>query len=165
MNEELKDSIVKMDSKEPISKDIAEDISGRSLIFYDGVCGLCNHFVKFVLSNTADKPFVFASLQSEFASKRLQRHGIKAADLDTVYVQVDGGEPDSKVLSRSDAIVHILRGLKAPMPQFATILNIIPRPLRDLGYRLVAKIRYRLFGKYDTCLLPSAGEAEKFIEI
>ena len=150
-----------MNSKEPIP----EDISGHSLIFYDGVCGLCNFFVKFVLANTAENSFVFASLQSDFASERLKRHGIEAADLDTVYVQIDGGEPDSKLLWRSDAIIHILKGLKAPMPLFATILNIIPRPIRDLGYRLVAKFRYRLFGKYDTCLLPSSSEAEKFIEI
>lgn len=156
-----------MDSQkaETQGKTRTELVSGKSVIFYDGVCGLCNFFVKFVLANSADGVFVFASLQSEFAEEELKKQGVNSLDLDSVYVLTDCGETGTRALSRSDAVIHILKKLKNPYPFLATIIGIIPRFVRDWGYSLVARYRYKLFGKYDTCLLPGSSEAEKFIDV
>ncbi len=143
----------------------ADQAQGKTVIFYDGVCGLCNFFVKFVLSNSEEGVFAFASLQSDFADEELKKHGVNSLDLNSVYVLTEYGDPSNKALSRSDAVIHILKKLKSPYPLLATIIGIIPRPVRDFGYSMVAKFRYKIFGKHDTCLLPSSGEAEKFIDI
>lgn len=135
------------------------------VIFYDGVCGLCNRYINFVLANTSDTQFKFASLQSAFADKQLSKFNVSTEDLNSVYVLTDIGSQDCQVLSKSDAVIFILKRLKSPFPFFATIISFIPKPLRNLGYSLVAKYRYKFFGKYDTCLLPNSKEAEKFIEV
>lgn len=138
---------------------------GKPIIFYDGVCGLCNHFVKFVLSNSKDSNFLFASLQSDFAKSELAKYGINSLDLDSVYVLTAYADPEGSALSRSDAVIFIFKQLKEPLPIIATVTSIIPKPLRDWSYSVVAKFRYKIFGKHDTCMLPSSDVSEKFIEL
>ena len=135
------------------------------IVLYDGVCGLCNRLVQFLLKHDTQGRLQFASLQSGFAERVLSRHGIDPKDLDTVHVVVDCERPEEKVLNRSDAILRAGYELGAPWKTLATIGRIVPRPLRDLVYRFVATNRYRVFGKYDTCMLPDPNQRQRFLDM
>ncbi|MFZ0062179.1 MAG: DCC1-like thiol-disulfide oxidoreductase family protein [Pyrinomonadaceae bacterium] len=133
-----------------------------SVVLYDGVCGLCNRLNQFLLKRDRHDRFRFASLQSDVAAQLLQRHGTDAVDLDTVYVVVDYGKPGEKLLSRSDAIMHVLQRLGG-IWAFAAAGKVLPKPLRDACYKVVAANRYRVFGKYDVCLMPDERYKNKFL--
>jgi predicted DCC family thiol-disulfide oxidoreductase YuxK len=135
------------------------------IILYDGVCGLCNRLVQFLLKHDREGHLRFASLQSDFAAKVLGRHGIDPKDLDTVQVVVKYDQPDERVLQRSDAILRAGRELGGFWGASASVGKVVPRPLRDLVYRFVATNRYRVFGKYDTCMLPDANQRSRFLDV
>lgn len=107
----------------------------------------------------------FASLQSDFAAKVLGRHGIDPKDLDTVHAVVNYEQPDERVLNRSDAILRACSELGAFWKTAAALGQIIPRPLRDPVYRFVGRNRYRVFGKYDTCMLPEPSQRSRFLDM
>jgi predicted DCC family thiol-disulfide oxidoreductase YuxK len=131
------------------------------VLLYDGVCGLCNRLVQFVLRHDTAGRFRFASLQSDYAARILRRHGLDPQDLDTVYV-VDGtgGRPKA----RSDAVILILHELSGFWSAVATALRIFPRSFRDCGYGIVARHRYRIFGKYESCPLPDKKYRDRFLD-
>lgn len=135
------------------------------IILYDGVCGLCNRLVQFLLKHDREGRLRFASLQSDFAAKVLGRHGIDPKDLDTVHVVVNYDQPDEHVLQRSDAILRAGRELGGFYGASSSIARVVPRPLRDIVYKLVATNRYRVFGKYDTCMLPDPGQRSRFLDL
>ena len=135
------------------------------IVLYDGVCGLCNRSVQFLLKHDKRERFRFASLQSDFAQRVLGRHGLDPKDLDTVHVVVNYNQPDERVLQRSDAILRAGRELGGFWGASAAVARIVPRPLRDLVYRFVATNRYRVFGKYDTCMLPDPSQRSRFLDI
>jgi predicted DCC family thiol-disulfide oxidoreductase YuxK len=162
--------------------------SGHPILLYDGVCGLCNRLVQFILRRDPAGVFRFAALQGELAGQILARHGANARELDTVYVVVDCELPDERLLPRSDAVIFILRNLGAaelrsdraagaPIPTQAEstpsmfwrmmghLLQLVPRPLRDWGYGIVARNRYRVFGRYDTCPLPTEDTRSRFLDL
>jgi predicted DCC family thiol-disulfide oxidoreductase YuxK len=140
-------------------------VTSRELIvLYDGVCGLCNRLNQFLLARDRDDRLRFASLQSDFAAKVLQRHELNPLDLNTVWVIVNYNQPDERVLARSDAILHVLTTLGG-FWRVATLGKIIPRKLRDALYRTVAASRYRLFGKSESCMMPDPTFRHKFIEV
>lgn len=133
------------------------------IILYDGVCGLCNRLVQFVLKRDQRDYFRFASLQSNMASTTLQRHDRDPHDLDTVYVVVDYGQPAERLLARSDAIMFLLNRLGGVW-KLATLGKVLPRSLRDAMYELVATNRYRVFGKFESCMLPEPKHRAKFLD-
>ena len=135
------------------------------IILYDGVCGLCNRLVQFLLKHDREGRLRFASLQSDFADKVLSRHGLNAKDLDTVHVVENYDQPDERVLQRSDAVLRAGRELGGFWGASSAIGRVVPRPLRDLVYRLVATNRYRMFGKYDSCMLPDVNQRSKFLDV
>jgi len=135
------------------------------IILYDGVCGLCNRLVQFLLKHDKQARLRFASLQSDFAAKALQRHGIDPKDLDTLHVIENYEQPNERVLQRSDAILRASRELGGFWNASAAVAKVIPRPLRDLVYRFVARNRYRVFGKYDTCMLPDPNQRSRFLDV
>lgn len=121
---------------------------GKDVIFYDGHCGLCHRTVKWVLREDAGGDrFLFAPLQGEFIKQVIappQREALP----DSIIVRT----ADGQVLTRSSAIVHILDRLGHRVR--ATLLWLIPRPLRNLGYNAVAAVRHRLFARpNDACPL------------
>lgn len=143
--------------------------SSPPILLYDGVCGLCNRLVQFVVRHDHNAIFRFAALQSSLAARILARHGANAADLDTVYVvlnYVAGHEkqPDEVLLARSDAILYLLRRLGRSWSLVAFLMSLLPRFLRDWGYNQVARFRYRLFGRYDSCPLPSVETRHRFLD-
>lgn len=137
----------------------------KPIILYDGVCGLCNRLVQFLLKHDRDGRLQFASLQSDFADKVLSRHGLNAKDLDTVHVVENYDQPDERVLQRSDAILRAGRELGGFWGASSSVAKVVPRPLRDLVYRFVATNRYRVFGKYDSCMLPDVNQRSRFLDV
>jgi len=136
----------------------------NSVLLYDGVCGLCNRLVQFILRRDANGVFYFASIQSAFAAAILGRHGLNPSDLDTVYVVVLPNEDGESLRSHSDAAIFILEQLGGTWRPLARVLRLVPRPIRDAAYRLVAQNRYRIFGRYDACPLPTEATRARFLD-
>jgi predicted DCC family thiol-disulfide oxidoreductase YuxK len=135
------------------------------IVLYDGVCGLCNRLVQFLLQRDKYDRLMFASLQSDFARTTLARHGADARDLDTVQILENYGQHDEKLFSRSDAILRAGKALGGFWKFAAVIGGYLPKGIRDSFYRSVARNRYSVFGKYDTCLLPEPKYRKKFLDI
>lgn len=133
------------------------------IILYDGVCGLCNRFVQFVLRHDDKDRFRFAALQSNFAQAILERHGLNPDVLDTVYLVFDYGQSSEHLLSRNEAASDVLKELGGVWRFWARLLDILPERFRDWRYNLVARNRYRFFGKYETCPLPKEKDRHKFL--
>lgn len=140
------------------------DTSSNTLVLYDGICGLCNGLNQFLLKRDPNDHFRFASLQSEFSASLLKRYDINAVDLDTVYVVADYGQPSQRLLARSDAILHVL-GRLGGLWGLLRLGRALPKSLRDALYKLVARNRYRVFGKYDVCLMPEERYRKKFLDL
>lgn len=135
--------------------------SANAVLLYDGVCGLCNHLVHFVLKHDRRAQFRFASLQSAYAIRILQPQDFDPHDLDTVYVvQVSG----LRISARSDAVIFVLRELGGLWAAVGVVLGILPKSLRDWGYGVVARRRYRVFGKYESCPLPDKKYQDRFLD-
>ena len=134
---------------------------GVSLILFDGVCNLCNSLVQTVIERDEEMRFRFATLQSVAARRELEKV-MGAKEIEAL--------PDSIVLVDSDG-VHIqsaaaLRIARALGPPFALLGlgTMLPRPIRDAVYRLVARNRYRWFGRRDTCMTPTPDVMERFLD-
>jgi predicted DCC family thiol-disulfide oxidoreductase YuxK len=147
------------------ARSTAPDSIAHPLLLYDGVCGLCNRLVQFILKHDCAATFRFASLQSPLATRILARHGADAQDLDTVYVVVNYEESAEFLLARSDAVLFILNQLRGIWWPAAFIFRVIPRPLREWLYRVVARNRYRIFGRYETCPLPREDTRGRFLDL
>jgi predicted DCC family thiol-disulfide oxidoreductase YuxK len=135
------------------------------LILYDGVCGLCNRVVRFLLKHDSMDGFRFAALQSNFAAVVLRRHGSAPEKLDTLYVVLDHAQPGERLESRSDAAVLILRELGGGWAALSGALRMLPAWLRNWGYSLVARNRYRIFGKTDSCPIPNQEVRRRFLDL
>ena len=133
------------------------------IILYDGVCGLCNRFVQFVLRHDHEDRFRFAALQSDFARTLLKRHALNPDLLDTVYLVFDCGQSTERLLSRNEAASAVLRELGGIWRLCANLLDLLPQRFRDWRYTVVARNRYRFFGKYETCPLPKEKDQHKFL--
>jgi predicted DCC family thiol-disulfide oxidoreductase YuxK len=143
-------------------------MSGRGsnpIVLYDGVCGLCNRLVQFVLKNDRNDVFRFASLQSKLAEQILVRHRLRSESLETVYVVLDYGLAEERVLSRLQAVVYVLQQLGGPLAYVSAILRVLPAPVQNFLYGLVARNRYRVFGRYETCPLPDSDTRCKFLDL
>ena len=128
----------------------------RPIVFFDGVCGMCNRFVDFVLPRDRERVFLFAPLQGTTAQARLTAADVQ--QVSTIVLIDEGGTH-----RRSKAVVRILCRLGLGWKITGFLLAMIPRPLRDLGYRLVARYRYSFFGKKETCRIPTPEERERFL--
>src|SRR5262249_30140174 len=132
---------------------------------YDGVCGLCNRLVQFILRRDRTEIFRFAALQSVLGAQILIRNGISATDLDTVYVVLNFDSPKEKLLPRSRAIVFIGQQLGGIWRILAACFDVLPEFLRDWLYNHIAHNRYRIFGRYETCAVPSPETRARFLDV
>ncbi len=134
-------------------------VENKKIIFFDGVCNLCNGFIDFVIRKDKKKEIYYCSLQSDLAKEILKDHDIILGETFSTFYFYDGG----KVYNKSTAILRILKKLTLVYKVFASISFIIPPFLRNAMYSLIAKNRYRLFGKKETCRLPSPEEQAQFL--
>lgn len=144
------------------------DIGGRLLVMFDGHCGFCNASVRWLLRRDVRDRLRFVPLESESAAPVLSRHEVGGsmaggAIPETILVVRDAGGTAESVLVRSDAVVALLLELPRPWPWIGVALRLIPRAVRDLGYRLVARWRYRVWGRLESCPVPTAEERERFL--
>jgi predicted DCC family thiol-disulfide oxidoreductase YuxK len=137
---------------------------GSHIVLYDGICGLCNNFVKFVLQHDHNQKFLFASLQSDFAYRALSKHNRNPKDLNTVFVIVDYGLKSERLLVRAKAAIYVLSELGNAW-RLCALFNLLPDALLDAAYNLIAKNRYSWFGKYDSCQMPDTATMTRFIEV
>jgi len=127
------------------------------IILFDGVCNLCNSMVQFTIKRDPNEKFKFASLQSESGQALLQKFGLSTRDFHS-FVFISG----DKYFLRSSAALHVLKELGG-IWKVMYIFILIPRPLRDLFYRIIAGNRYSLFGKSDTCMIPTPELQQRFL--
>lgn len=118
------------------------------VVLYDGECMLCDAIVRFILKHEKDHQIKFAPLQSEIAQHLLPQSETNIPD-SVVYIA------NGKTLFRSNAAIAITKHLRAPW-SWARFTAIIPRPLRDPAYRLIATTRYKVFGRKESCTIPTA---------
>ncbi|MBV6809763.1 thiol-disulfide oxidoreductase DCC family protein [Xanthomonas campestris pv. paulliniae] len=132
--------------------------AARATIVFDGVCLLCNGWVKFLLRHDRRGRYRFAAMQGQAGRALLQQHGLDPDDpLSFLLVDTTGAWTDS------DAIVRVLAGLGG-LWRLSGVLRLIPRRVRDLGYRLIARNRYRWFGRSDHCMLPTPEQHARFLD-
>jgi predicted DCC family thiol-disulfide oxidoreductase YuxK len=136
----------------------------KAIVLYDGVCGLCDRVVQFVLPRDRRDHFRFATLQGELGHEVLARHGRDASALDTFYVVLHPGTDDEVVYERGRGAVVLLEQLGGIWRTLGRALGVLPTALINVGYRFVARVRYRVFGKLSECRVPTAEELEKFLE-
>ncbi|MGE5184016.1 MAG: thiol-disulfide oxidoreductase DCC family protein [Acidobacteriota bacterium] len=127
------------------------------VLLYDGTCGLCHRSVRFILKHERDHELVFAPLQGETAAAlRASHHGIPEA-LESVVLVDDG-----RIRLRSKAFLYSARHLRAPW-RWAYAWRWLPAFLLDLGYRVIAAIRYRVWGRAELCDLPAPEHRARFL--
>ena len=127
------------------------------VILYDGVCVFCSRWVRFVVARDAARRFRFTPIQSDYGSRLAKTFGIDPDDPDTNAV-VHGGAAYFK----SDAALTVLSNL--PGWGWTRALFVAPKPLRDAVYSVIARNRYRIFGKYEQCFVPDAEMRARVLE-
>jgi predicted DCC family thiol-disulfide oxidoreductase YuxK len=137
--------------------------AGVHLVLYDGVCGLCNRLLQFLLRHDHRRVFRFAALQSHVGRTIVERSGGNPGDLNSFYVVADYQTAASRVYTRSNAALFVAGELGWPW-KAARCMRFVPAGMRDRAYDVVAKSRYRLFGRYDRCRIPSPESRSRFIE-
>jgi predicted DCC family thiol-disulfide oxidoreductase YuxK len=136
------------------------------LMLYDGLCGFCNWSVRWVIKRDRHDRFRFVPQQSALAEAILARHGIGREAMlsaNSVYLVVGYDRPGEQLLCQSDVTVQVLRLLGGGWELAGRLLGAVPRFLRDGVYSLVARIRFHIAGRYQSCPLPSAAERAKFL--
>lgn len=133
--------------------------SGQPVVLFDGECSLCTGVVRFIVERDSDKVFRFAPLQSGLGEKLLEREGMETDSYST-FVLVEGGT----VYTRSAAALHLLEHLGTGWRLVAELLKLVPGPVRDFFYGLVARSRYRVFGRKESCMVPDEELKERFLD-
>ena len=134
------------------------NLENKSIIFFDGVCNLCNNSVKFIIKRDKHKRFLYASLQSDAARDILLQFKIKNSNLDSIILLENG-----KFYQKSTAILKIAKQLNGLWKLNYGFL-IIPKLMRDFIYDIIAKNRYKWFGKREFCMLPTGDMKLRFLE-
>ena len=130
------------------------NLKNNEVIIYDGICVLCNKYIKWVLDKDKENLFLISNLQSKFTEEKFP----ELRKIDSVAVIKKNGE----IIQKSKAVNHILKSINR-LILLRTILNILPLSISNFLYDIVAKSRYKVFGKYDSCQLPEPEYKSRFI--
>lgn len=136
-------------------KTTTEDVNGKTVVYFDGVCSLCNNFVDLLLQLDGQDRLRFAPLQGQTASQRLPKSDTEG--LGSLVVS-----KNQSIFRESDAVIQILLEL-GWMKILGYGLRVIPSFLRQAAYRFVAKHRYKIWGKKETCRIPTPEERAHFV--
>lgn len=142
----------------PLRTPLVNSTPEPAIVYFDGVCGLCNRTVDFLLRRDRQRRFLFSPLQGERAASEPGLHADDARNPNTLVLKTERG-----CYRRSAAVVRILWRLGGIWAVWGALLWLIPLPLRDLGYRAVSASRYRLFGKKESCRVPTPEERDRFL--
>jgi len=137
--------------------------TGRHLLLYDGVCGLCDHLVQFVLAHDASAVFDFAPLQSATGREAVAREGGDPDALTSFYVVRDYRTPGARSLVKGRAALFVAHALGWPW-RIASAFGVLPTAILDWGYDIVARYRYRVFGRFEQCALPRPEQRKRFVD-
>ena len=145
-------------------------IEGRALLLYDGVCGLCNGVVKLLLRHDKLDKLRYAPIQSALGREILDRFGEESFPngvvLITDVLRSDVLSSKERLYRRSDAVAAALQLLGTPSWRLlGKALALVPRPLREWGYGIVARLRYRVFGRYTTCPVPLPNQRSRLLGV
>lgn len=127
------------------------------IVLFDGVCNLCNGAVRFIIGADKREKFRFASLQSESGQSLLRKHGLPTDSFDS-FVLIKGDQ----CFVKSSAVLNCSKELGGIFRLFYVFI-VLPKPLRDFVYDLVAKSRYQLFGRNESCLVPTPALRQRFL--
>ncbi|NRD74730.1 DUF393 domain-containing protein [Shewanella sp. VB17] len=130
----------------------------QNIIIFDGECNLCHWAVNFIINRDPHHRFVFTPMQSDTAKSLIARYGVEGEYSDTFFLI-----KNDTCYMRSDAALVITKHLSGGWPALA-ILTFLPRRFRDFFYRLLGRNRYALFGRRDTCVLPTSDVLSRFID-
>ena len=130
------------------------NLKNNEVIIYDGICVLCNKYIKWVLDKDKENLFLISNLQSKFTEEKFP----ELRKIDSVAVIKKNGE----IIQKSKAVNHILKSINR-LILLRTILNILPLSISNFFYDIVAKSRYKVFGKYDSCQLSEPEYKSRFI--
>ncbi|GIR98339.1 MAG: thiol-disulfide oxidoreductase [Flavobacteriaceae bacterium] len=128
--------------------------SKKDIVVFDGVCVLCNRFFNWLIKNDKDEKFMYTNFQSDFSKK----NNLKLKDINSVAVIKTNGEKIYKV----QAVYYILKKIDRYFI-VQILLKLLPLFLTNICYDLIANFRYRIFGKYETCIIPNENVRKNFI--
>jgi predicted DCC family thiol-disulfide oxidoreductase YuxK len=141
----------------------SSEVQGAHLVLYDGVCGLCNYAVQFLLKHDRRAAFSFAPLQSPTGKAMLAQWAGESEDLTSFYVVADFRRPHARAVKKSDAALFVARQLNWPW-KAACGARLLPKAVRDFLYDRIARSRYRIFGRHEQCLIPSDETRTRFVD-
>ena len=141
---------------------MVETTVNAPVLLYDGVCGFCNKTVQMILERDRAGTMRFAALQSDYGRAIVERHA-ELRGVDSVVFVENSPEGGERVFVRSDAALRVLKYLGGAW-KLLLAARVIPKPVRDFFYDLFARNRYRVFGKYDTCMLPPPEVRSRFLD-
>lgn len=127
------------------------------LILFDDMCNFCNFWVDFIIDRDRNKHFRFASLHSNVAQKILKEKNLDLLNSDTIVLVLN-----DIVFTKSSAALHIAKRLDG-IWKLVYVFSIVPKPMRDLVYDLIARNRYKWFGKRDSCRIPIYEDRDRFL--
>lgn len=132
-------------------------VEGTAVVVFDGVCVLCNGWVRFLLKHDRARRYRFAAMQSASGRQLLLAHGLDPDD-PASFLLVD----EDRTWRDTDALQQVLVGLGGAW-RAARVLHLVPVQWRDPLYRAIARNRYRWFGRHDRCYLPTAEHQDRFL--
>ena len=132
-------------------------MQNHHIILFDGVCNFCNFWVNFIINRDKNDTYQFAAMQSDSGQRLLQKFKLNSNDFDSFVLIVN-----DKHFTKSTAALMIIKNLES-IVKLLYPLTILPGPIRDFIYDLIAKNRYKLFGKRDVCRIPTENEKRKFL--
>lgn len=134
----------------------------RAIIVFDGVCVLCNGWVRFLLRHDRGQRYRFAAMQGDAGRRLLADNGLDPDDpVSFLLVEYDR-DPSPRVSTDTDAMCRVLSGLGGAW-RLAAVSALLPRRVRDPLYRWIARNRYRWFGRHDACMVPDPAQAHRFL--
>lgn len=137
--------------------DLQAALNGRDVIVFDGVCVLCSGFFRFMLKHDKTERFSFALAQSDIGTRLYSALDMPTDDFESNLVIVDG-----QIYQRGHAFARAMGALGWPWKALS-LLRFVPRIISDPFYHLIARNRYRFFGRYDTCLFPNDALKSRFL--
>lgn len=130
------------------------------VVVFDGVCALCNGWIRFLLRHDRERRYHFAAMQTDAGRALLERHGLDPDD-PVSFLLVDA----QHAWTDTDAIARVIAGLGARWRPLSWLITLVPRFVRDPAYRAVARNRYRWFGRHTYCYLPPSEERYRFFKL